>query len=58
VTFVSARFTGSVSDKDICVRSRLVELLDEGDQVMADKGFTIQDLLEKKSIPRHSAFPW
>lgn len=48
VTFVSTLFTGSVSDKDICVRSGFIDLLDENDQVMADKGFTIQDLLVKK----------
>jgi hypothetical protein len=48
VTFVSSLFTGSISDKDLCVRSKLVDLIEVGDQVMVDKGFTIQDLLDKK----------
>ena len=46
VTFISQLYTGSISDREIVVRSGLLDLpLEDGDSVMADKGFTIQDLL-------------
>ena len=39
-------YTGSISDKEIVVRSGLFDLtFPEKDSIMADKGFTIQDLL-------------
>ena len=49
VTFVSALYTGCISDKEITRRSGIIDLIDEGDEVMADKGFIIQDLLNTKS---------
>ena len=48
VTFVSSLYQGSISDKEITRRSGILSLLEEGDEVMADKGFLIQDLLEPK----------
>ena len=48
LTFVSSLYAGSISDKHITMVSGILDLLDSGDQVMADKGFVIQDLLEKK----------
>ncbi|XP_077549725.1 uncharacterized protein LOC144162857 [Haemaphysalis longicornis] len=47
VTFVSNLFPGSISDKE-CVRQSgfLKRSFEEGDVVMADKGFKIQDLLD------------
>nr|KAG5695149.1 hypothetical protein BaRGS_030195 [Batillaria attramentaria] len=48
IVFVSSLYTGSISDKDITARSSLLDLLEEGDEVMVDKGFPIQDLLMKK----------
>ena len=46
ITFISQLYTGSISDREIVVRSGLLDLpLDENDSIMADKGFTIQDLL-------------
>lgn len=48
VTFVSSLYAGSISDKHITMVSGILDLLDSGDQVMADKGFLIQDLLDKK----------
>ena len=43
---MSACYAGSISDREIVVRSGLLDLpLNENDSIMADKGFTIQDLL-------------
>lgn len=55
VTFVSSLYTGSISDREIVYRSGFLDLpFNEGDSVMADKGFTIEDLLPlgiKLNIP-------
>ena len=46
ITFISQLYTGSISDRKIVVRSGLLDLpFQEKDSIMADKGFTIQDLL-------------
>ncbi|XP_054876070.1 uncharacterized protein LOC129351217 [Poeciliopsis prolifica] len=47
VTFISALYTGCISDKEITKVSGILPLLELGDEVMADKGFLIQDLLHK-----------
>jgi hypothetical protein len=45
-TFVSELYTGSISDREIVIRSGFLDLpFKERDLVMADKGFTIDDLL-------------
>ena len=46
VTFVSGLYTGSISDREIVIRSGLLDLpFNDKDSVMADKGFTVEDLL-------------
>lgn len=46
ITFVSQLYTGSISDMEIVVRSGLLsQAFDDGESVMADKGFQIQDIL-------------
>ena len=46
ITFISQLYTGSICDREIVVRSGLLDLpFQEKDSIMADKGFTIQDLL-------------
>jgi len=47
ISFVSALYTGSISDREVTKRSGILNLIQEGDGVMADKGFTIGDLLPK-----------
>lgn len=57
--FVSELHTGSMSDKDITIKSGFLKLLQQlvesgymkqGDSVMADKGFTISEDLERIGI--------
>lgn len=48
VTFVSSLFTGSISDEEITKRSGILDLLEADDEVMADKGFAISELLQDK----------
>ena len=45
VSFISALYAGSISDKHITEVCGLLDLLESGDVVMVDKGFLIDDLL-------------
>ena len=45
VTFISDCYEGSISDKKLVQVSGLLEKLEPGDEIMADKGFLIQDIL-------------
>lgn len=45
IIHISSLFEGSISDKELVKQSGLLPLLQPGDQIMADKGFVIQDLL-------------
>nr|XP_022334382.1 uncharacterized protein LOC111131237 [Crassostrea virginica]XP_022334383.1 uncharacterized protein LOC111131237 [Crassostrea virginica] len=49
VSFVSSLYTGGISDKEITARSGIIDLLEANDDVMADKGFLISDLLQAKN---------
>lgn len=51
--FISQLFTGSISDRQIVLKSGILEYLDSvppRKNVMADRGFNIQDLLVKKDL--------
>ena len=51
VSFVSDLYTGRTSDKKATQNSKLYVLLEDGDSVMADKGFDIEnDLPEGVSL--------
>ena len=50
ISFLPPLWTGSTSDKEIVRNSGLINFLEEGDAVMADKGFLIRDLLAFKKI--------
>ena len=41
ITFVSTLFPGSISDKSLTRKSGILDLLEEGDSVMADRGFDL-----------------
>ena len=51
-TFVSSAYPGSTSDREIVIKSGLLNpmLYEEGDSIMADRGFTIQDLVEPMGV--------
>ena len=41
ITFISEAFCGSISDKEICIQSKLFDVLEPYSSIMADKGFKI-----------------
>lgn len=50
VTFISELYCGSISDKEFFKRSGLLQLLEPGDVVLADKGFRIEEELESVGV--------
>lgn len=48
ICFVSRAWGGRISDRQLIEESGFLDTIEEGDLVMADKGFTIGDLLAKK----------
>ena len=51
ITFVSDLFTGRCSDKQIVKESKILELLQPGDDLMADRGFAIEESLPSNIPP-------
>ena len=49
ITFLSKLFCGSISDREIVVQSGFLDLVDKNDNIMADRGFNIRDLLLRKN---------
>ena len=55
ITFLFKLYSGAISDKAIVKQSKFCEKLEEGDDVMADRGFNTRHLvLTKKSKIEHS----
>lgn len=56
ITFVSQLYPGRISDKEIVDESNFCQLIEAGDQYLADKGFKIYDLIAVRGgslyIPR------
>lgn len=55
VNYLSRPFLGRMSDKQIVMESGFLKQLKPGDQVMADRGFAIQDLLD--AVGAHLIIP-
>ena len=51
-TFISSAYPGSISDKNIVIKSGLLDpaLWDAGDSIMADRGFTITEYLQPLNV--------
>ena len=50
VSFLSDTYEGSISYKQIFVKSGLLDLLQPGDLVIADRGFLIKDILQERKV--------
>ena len=50
ITFVSSLFPGSISDKALTRMSGILDLLESGDSVMADRGFDIEEDLILRGV--------
>lgn len=50
ISFISTLYGGSISDKEITEKSGLIDKLQHGDAIMADRGFNIQEMLASKGV--------
>lgn len=50
IVYLSDAFQGSISDKEIVRQSGFLDYLDPGDEVMADRGFLIKDMLNERQV--------
>ena len=49
VSIISDLYSGAISDRAITIRSGLLEKLEPMDDVMADRGFNLRDLVTKRN---------
>lgn len=55
ISYISEAFEGSISDKAIFTESDITKFLNEGETIMADRGFTIRE--EVDSLKLHLVIP-
>ena len=48
ITFISQLYTGCTSDAEIAKDSGILDLIEEGDGIMADEGFPLEKILKKQ----------
>ena len=46
--FVSEVFEGAISDKKIVQESGIIDFIENGDQIVVDRGFTIEEMVAQK----------
>jgi ribosomal protein S15P/S13E len=50
VSFISDLWAGSISDKQLVIKSGMLDLCEQGDAIMGDKGFLISDLTTPRGL--------
>ena len=50
ISFISEAFEGPISDRQVVTDSNLLDLIEPGDLFLADKGFTIEDILGARKV--------
>ncbi|KAK3908154.1 N-succinylarginine dihydrolase [Frankliniella fusca] len=50
LSFISEAYQGSISDRKLLVKSGLLDHLVEGDSVMAERGFDVEDILNEMGV--------
>ena len=48
MTFLSGLYGGSISEREVVEKSHFIDLLEQNDLIMADRGFEIQEMLAVK----------
>jgi len=50
VNFISPGVEGAMSDRELFKRSGIMDLLEKGDMLLVDRGFTVQDLVDSMNV--------
>lgn len=50
VSFVSSAYGGSASDRQVVMQTNLPSICDPGDEIMVDKGFTVEDVFSPYGV--------
>ncbi|SMN01557.1 hypothetical protein SPONN_1005 [uncultured Candidatus Thioglobus sp.] len=50
ISFISHLYGGCISDRQLTIQSGILDMIEPGDSIMADKGFLIADLLQPLGV--------